>query len=81
MSDTEVSRNRPKVRDHQRKAVSKGKSKIAFMHVETDPVTKAVLLTCSCGSEKFHKRRAVADKWADRHIEKKHQGRAIWQEG
>lgn len=78
MSDTEVSRNRPRPRDHQSKPkVGKPKG-IAFIDTQVDEASGAALVTCSCGAEKFHKRRKVAEDWADRHVQKKHKGRAIW---
>lgn len=36
------------------------------------------VITCSCGAAKVHPREKVRGDWAEKHIEKRHQGRGIW---
>lgn len=75
-----VSRNRPRPRDHHQKVKPSKPKGIAFITTEVDEASGAALVSCSCGMSKFHKRRKVAEDWAERHVAKKHKGRAVWQE-
>jgi len=49
---------------------------VARIHEETNDSGSGA--ECSCGWVKIHKRKIVVQTAVDRHIEKKHKGRAIW---
>jgi hypothetical protein len=76
MGEVEVSRNRPRPRDHQTKAKPGTKKGFAFVRSEFGEGGEQ-MATCSCGAEKFHRRGKVVEDWIDRHIDKAHKGKAV----
>jgi hypothetical protein len=67
-----VSRN-----DHRPKLVDPAKAKPVGLAVIRQPEPGAIM--CSCGGFTFiHQRAKVRDDRAQRHLDKKHQGRGVW---
>lgn len=81
MSDTEVSKNRPRPRDRQRKAVERKTKGFVKVTIYEDKAAGLTIVECSCGADSgVRKRRKPAEDWGERHVKKKHNDRAFWAE-
>lgn len=71
-----VSGNRPATSDRRKPVVDRRPKPVAIAMI-TEPYDGA--LACSCeGFATTHRRRAVREDKAQRHVDRKHGGQAVW---
>lgn len=64
--------NRPEVKDRHAKMAQR--REVGMARITSDEA----LTQCSCGWAKIHTRRKVRDDAAERHVSRRHEGRALW---
>lgn len=68
---------RPETKGFQKPIKSQsGKVNIAFLRMVSGD--GGFGFHCNCGTKKYHRRRKVVETQADKHVNEKHGGQAIW---